>query len=105
MLVEERGITKVLTKQRPPHELIADLATCPASEISELTSFAEAGAPDHVLIWREAMAKEFNGREATGSNQRWRIVFGEVGFLVEFGRERESVQGEAEAYSCRIESA
>ena len=67
MLLEERGISKALAGQRPPHQPTAELPACPASELSQPTSYAEACASHHAPIWREAMLKVFNGLEATGT--------------------------------------
>lgn len=45
----------------------AELWAYPAwCELSESTPFAEACAFEHAYTWREAMAKEVNGLEATG---------------------------------------
>lgn len=44
-----------------PSRQLFELPTCPASELSETTSFTEVNTSKHAHIWYEAMAHEFRG--------------------------------------------
>ena len=60
-MVEERYIDRALAAQRPPRKPPNELPTCPASELCEPTSYAEATASPQAEVWHEAMEREFSG--------------------------------------------
>lgn len=66
-LVEEHGISKALRDNGHHTSPPPSFPACAATDISELTSFAEACASDHEHIWRKPVAKELNGLEGTGT--------------------------------------
>ena len=61
MLSNEHNTAQVFVEQRPPSQALAKLPSCPASELSVPTSFADADASEFRHTWHEAMAKEFLG--------------------------------------------
>lgn len=61
MLTNQNDMAQAFVEQRPPSQPLAKLPTCPASELSAPTSFADANASEFRDTWHEAMAKEYIG--------------------------------------------
>lgn len=57
MLAADNDIAQAFLVQRPPSQPLAILPTCPASDLSAPTLFADANATEFRHTWHEAMAK------------------------------------------------
>ena len=67
MLTNQNDMAQAVVEQRLPSQPFAQFPTCPASELSAPTSFADANESEFRDNWHEAMAVEYIGQCDAGT--------------------------------------